>query len=339
MPSTAAESVHVVAGVLRDARGRVLVAGRLPGKWRDDQWEFPGGKVREGEEPPQALARELDEELGIRLRDMRPLIRYRHAYPHLDVLLDVWDVQRYEGEPQPREGQRLRWEHPGDLDDIDFLDGNRAIVRAVQLPPLYLITDSARYGTDKTLQGLEDALECGVRLVQMREKHLAAPRFLELAAELVERCRRAGARLLVNADPQLVERIGADGVHLDSQRLMSLNARPLRTPGLLVAASCHDEHELARAQSIGADFVTLSTVLRTGSHPDARPLGWQRFGELAGAAALPVYALGGLSPADAGLARWQGAQGVAAISSVWGADSIAAAVKPSMASAVSGEAG
>jgi 8-oxo-dGTP diphosphatase len=88
-----------------------------------------------------------------------------------------------------------------------------------------------------------------------------------------------------------------------------------------VAASCHNAAELTHAQQIGVDFAVLSPVRETASHPDAVPLGWERFAALLEAADFPVYALGGMQPGDLAPARDAGAQGLAMISAVWGAAS------------------
>ena len=84
--------IHVVAGALFDAQGRVLIAQRPAGKHMAGGWEFPGGKRERGEEPRDTLVRELHEELGIEVHEAVPLIAYEHQYPHRRVLLDLWVV-------------------------------------------------------------------------------------------------------------------------------------------------------------------------------------------------------------------------------------------------------
>ncbi len=106
-------TTHVVAGILRDAQGRVLLAQRPAGKHLAGLWEFPGGKVEEGEAPVDALARELREEIGIVVESAQPLIGIPHAYPEKTILLDVWRVTRYSGTSHSHEGQRLAWVEPG----------------------------------------------------------------------------------------------------------------------------------------------------------------------------------------------------------------------------------
>ena len=115
-----APRVHVVAGVLLDARGRVLVARRPQRTHLAGLWEFPGGKLMPGESREAGLARELAEELGVRVLSAHPLIRVEHRYPDRDVVLDVWRVESFTGEPYGREGQRVEWHDVHGLDPARF---------------------------------------------------------------------------------------------------------------------------------------------------------------------------------------------------------------------------
>ncbi|HET7162808.1 MAG TPA: thiamine phosphate synthase, partial [Rhodanobacteraceae bacterium] len=117
--------------------------------------------------------------------------------------------------------------------------------------------------------------------------------------------------ILVNHDIELALELGV-GVHLKAAQLRELSERPLPRDAW-VGASCHDAGELELAAALDVDFATLSPVSATASHPDAAPLGWERFAQLVTAACLPVYALGGVGPDDLDLARASGAQGVAGI--------------------------
>jgi 8-oxo-dGTP diphosphatase len=117
-----------------DAAGRVLIAQRPPAKHLAGGWEFPGGKLEPGEERLAGLARELQEELGIAIATPRPLIRVRHAYPSREVLLDVWVVRHYRGEPRGLDGQALRWCTRDELAEVELLPADGPIVRAVWLP-------------------------------------------------------------------------------------------------------------------------------------------------------------------------------------------------------------
>jgi mutator protein MutT len=126
--------IHVVAAAVMDAAGRVLIAQRPPAKHLAGGWEFPGGKLEPGEERAAGLARELQEELGIAIATPRPLIRVRHAYPTREVLLDVWVVRHYSGEPRGLDGQALRWCTRGELAEVELLPADGPIVRVLWLP-------------------------------------------------------------------------------------------------------------------------------------------------------------------------------------------------------------
>ena len=112
--------------------------------------------------------------------------------------------------------------------------------------------------------------------------------------------------------PRLAAELALDGVHLPASYWRE-GGRPALPPGMLVGASCHDAGELARARDAGADYVLLGAVRATATHPDREPLGWERFAGLARSSALPVFAIGGLAPADLARAQAAGAFGVAGI--------------------------
>ncbi|MBD8906134.1 (deoxy)nucleoside triphosphate pyrophosphohydrolase [Methylorubrum zatmanii] len=112
--------VLVVAAALVDPDGRVLMAQRPEGKALAGLWEFPGGKVESGERPEETLIRELDEELGIAVKEpcLAPLTFASHPYPDFHLLMPLYICRRWEGLPQSREAQVLRWVRPGALRDL-----------------------------------------------------------------------------------------------------------------------------------------------------------------------------------------------------------------------------
>ncbi|MEJ1960411.1 MAG: 8-oxo-dGTP diphosphatase MutT [Gammaproteobacteria bacterium] len=133
---TAKRAIRVVAAVLYDEQGRVLIADRPAGKHMAGRWEFPGGKVDEGETLSEALFRELHEELGVTVRTAHPFMNLAHDYPDRRVELHMWLVQGYTGEPRGLDGQRLKWVEPARLCDEDILEADRPFVEALQnLPP------------------------------------------------------------------------------------------------------------------------------------------------------------------------------------------------------------
>jgi len=306
----------VAAGVLENARGEILVARRLDHAHQGGLWEFPGGKLEPGEDTCAGLARELAEELGIRLESARPLIRVRHDYAERSVLLDVWRVSAWRGHAHGREGQELRWLVAQALTDLAMPAADVPVVAAVRLPHRYLITPSPADDADSFLAALGASIDAGVAMVALRAKELPPSEFVSLARQAADVCHARGACMLINGDPALLDASGADGVHLDRTRLLAAEARPIPARAWL-AASCHDARELEQAVRIGADFAVLSPVAATASHANARPMGWRRFQQLLERVNMPVYALGGMRLEDVTAAWQHGGQGIAAVRALW----------------------
>jgi 8-oxo-dGTP diphosphatase len=305
---------EVVAAVLTQTDGRVLLAQRPPGKVYAGYWEFPGGKVEPGELLETALARELHEELGIVVSRACRWITRVFEYPHAIVRLNFFRVFDWQGEPHPHEGQVFSWQQPDAVEVTPLLPANFPILKALSLPPLLGITHAESLGVDTFLARLDIALANGLRLIQLRDKTLPEDARLALARETVRRAHRYGARVLVNGTLELARATGADGVHLDSTAAAKLTAHPDCS---WVGVSCHDAAELAHAAAIEADFALLSPVLPTLTHPGAATLGWDTFSALAAASPIPVYGLGGLGHDDVALAQSHGAHGVALLRGAW----------------------
>lgn len=149
--------MHVVAGVVRDASGRVLIAQRPAGKHLAGGWEFPGGKLGAGEARAAGLARELREEIGIIVESARPLIRVRHRYAERGVLLDVWVVRAYRGDPAGLDGQQLRWCSGEELKIAPLLEADRPVVAALLLPERLDEMSSDLYRIEASVEAYVDA--------------------------------------------------------------------------------------------------------------------------------------------------------------------------------------
>lgn len=308
--------LQVAAGAIFNGQGQVLLSKRPPHVHQGNLWEFPGGKLNPGESVAQALSRELWEELGIRVLQARPLLQVHHDYPDRSVRLHTWRVDRFSGEARGQEGQPVEWVWPADLSSYPFPAANQPIVAAVRLPPTYLITGEPIGDPAVFLDRLLQSLRAGVRLVQLRAKNLSPLHYQTLAREARRLCLEHGAILLLNTSPAQAVELGADGVHLTSDRLMCLSRRPLAADRW-VAASCHNPDQLTHAARIGVDFAVLGPVLETPSHPQASPLGWERFQTLVTQVPFPVYALGGMGLEHLEEAWYCGAQGIAAIRALW----------------------
>jgi 8-oxo-dGTP diphosphatase len=124
--------IHVVAGALFDARGRVLIAQRPTGKHMAGGWEFPGGKLEPDEEPLAGLKRELLEELGVDVHEAERLIAYEHTFADRRVLLDLWLVTRFSGAARSLEGQPLQWVALEDLDQVGLLEADAPMIPALR---------------------------------------------------------------------------------------------------------------------------------------------------------------------------------------------------------------
>ena len=124
------KQIHVVAGVIRDARARILLARRTAGRDLAGLWEFPGGKLQPGETPEAALIRELDEELGIKVAGqcLAAFAFASHGYPTFHLLMPLYLCRRWKGIPQPREGQTLAWVRPEKLADYPMPPADRPLV-------------------------------------------------------------------------------------------------------------------------------------------------------------------------------------------------------------------
>ena len=317
--------VEVAAAVLQRPDGSFLLAQRPPDKIWAGYWEFPGGKIEAGETPYHALVRELREELGIEVETAYPWITRVFTYPHATVRLNFFRVTAWRGELHPHEGQQFAWQSPAALRYLranrggsatvsPMLPANAPILRALELPDLYAISNAAELGVEKFLQRLERALDNGLRLVQLREKDLPREELRELARRVMALAHAHGAKVLLNGDVALAQEVGADGVQLTATQLAGLHERPEVD---WCAASCHNIEELRRAEALGCDFALLSPVLPTLSHPGAPHLGWGNFAAIAAGSSIPVYALGGLARDDMQTAWQHGAHGISLLRQAW----------------------
>ncbi|HET7833044.1 MAG TPA: Nudix family hydrolase [Gallionella sp.] len=336
--------VEVAAAVLQQPDGSFLLAQRPPDKIWAGYWEFPGGKIETGETPYHALVRELQEELGITVKTAYPWITRIFTYPHATVRLHFFRVTEWSGELHPHEGQEFSWQRAlspslsermgrreaagnpsasslrgrererGQVSVAPVLPANAPVLRALELPPLYAISNVEELGEQEFLRRLEAALQKGLRLIQLREKQLPPDELRALAERVVALAHAHGARVLLNSDVELAQETGADGVHLTSAQLASLQVRP---EVAWCGASCHTVAELHKAEALGCDFALLSPVLPTLSHPGTPHLGWEKFAEMVSGSTIPVYALGGLKHTDMQLAWQHGAHGIALLRQAW----------------------
>jgi len=308
--------VEVVAGVIADARGRILLARRTEGRDLAGLWEFPGGKREPGESPEAALVRELREELGIEAEVGASLIAVPQQYPHKRLRLDVRHIASWRGGvPKGLDGQALAWVPPHKLASYAMPAADRPVVAALLQPDAYLVTPAPGDDDKAWLDALQRALAAGVRRVQLRAPGIEAGRWRRLCSKAVALCRKAKASVLINGDAALAGELQV-GVHLRAAQLREFAQRPLPA-GFEVAASCHDADQLRAAETLQCDFAVVGPLRPTPTHPEASGIGWEAFAALREHASLPIYAIGGLGRDDLAEARRHGAQGIAAIRGLW----------------------
>lgn len=306
--------VEVAVAVLERPDGAFLLARRPRGRVYAGWWEFPGGKVEDGETAEAALARELDEELGVTVRRAYRWITRLHSYPHAEVRLNFFRVGEWAGEPRAKEHESICWQRFEEPMVTPMLPANAPVLAALSLPLEYAITTAETIGPEAMRQCLARRFGDGLRLVQVRDKGMLPGEREAFTRSVVALAGGWGARVLVNSDIELARRVGAHGVHLAARDLMALRARPDK---MLVAASCHDAPELEHAIDLALDFVVLGPVKPTLTHAGAPAMGWSRFADLVRGSPIPVYAIGGLGIQDMDEARRSGAHGIAMIRGAW----------------------
>jgi 8-oxo-dGTP diphosphatase len=304
--------LEVAVAIIERADGAFLLARRPAGKVYAGWWEFPGGKVQDGESAQAALARELHEELGIDVGPAFPWITRVFVYPHATVRLNFFRVVKWSGEPHPREEQAIRWQRFDAPMAEPMLPANAPVLGSLALPLEYAVTCAETLGTHEMLARIERRLKQGLRLIQVRDKTLHDR--AGFARAVVALAHRHGAKVLVNGDAEAARAAGAAGVHWTAAALGRAQIRP---PDLLCGASCHTAAELERAAALECDFAVLGPVRSTTTHAASPTLGWDGFERLARGAPIPVFAIGGLRLSELDESRRCGAHGLAMIRGSW----------------------
>jgi len=191
---------------------------------------------------------------------------------------------------------------------------------------IYLITDRHQCGGGDLLSRIELALRGGITSVQLREKDLSTRERFELGTQIRRLTTEYGAKLIVNGDAALARALGADGVHLPQDGLPVDVCRKILAPGMIAGVSTHSVAEAKDAEERGADFITYGPVFYTPSKAGyGPPVGVDSLRDVSAAVGLPVFALGGVKPANIEDVLSMGASGIAMISAILAASDVEAA--------------
>lgn len=324
------ETLHVAVGVIRNSHDEILIAKRNSRQHQGGKWEFPGGKVEAGESVSAALARELEEELGISVQNDQPLCQIHHHYPDRHVFLDVREVTAFTGTPKGLEGQPLRWQVPETMDPAIFPAANLKIVSAVRLPRhIAIMNDSIT--SDQNWPAISATFTSLPTSSWVRLRLMNGSDLTEYIAK-VKACLSAPDRrsaILIDLDSELRVVQEMEALREEAQALKlpgwgyyanrhALARLPDQPDNLLknkiVGASCHNHEEYQMAVKKEVDFIIASPVHKSSSHPENDGMGWRDFSKLAKQGQLPCFAMGGLNQSDFDQARLAGAYGIAGIS-------------------------
>lgn len=334
--------MRVVVAVCVNASGEVLLAQRAATAHLGGTWEFPGGKADDEETDAQALARELAEELGLNLcaqtlsARVIKLLQRQFDYPDRQVSIGAYVLSLTANEVAAvhgREGQVVRWVHPDAIDALVTPAANAPLIAALRWPAAWHIcpdlTDSA---TDQQALLRWLALRCAGAAEHLADQSMSTSRgvvlrlprwpvapYITLARQVLTICQAADVPLLLHGHVEACQAMAAFGFHARQSQAAQWQQQGLRKAEILptdyrLAVACHSADELGVAEAVAADWAWLSPVLATPSHPEQIGLGWPAWAALVQHVKLPVYALGGLQPDMAAMARAYGGVGVAGIS-------------------------
>ncbi|MCY4330023.1 MAG: Nudix family hydrolase [Endozoicomonadaceae bacterium] len=313
--------IGVVYNVLQD---EILLSKRPTDKHMGGLWEFPGGKIEQEETSNQALIRELEEELDITPSAFEHAINFQYTYPDRRLFFHVFHVFGFKGKPRGKENQAVQWVKKRHLSCYTFPPASMPILSKILLPYQYAITGSFS-GYSDLIKKTGELIRQGIKLIQFRANHLDEICYRQYAQQLTLFCHAFPAvKLLVKDDVSFLDEVWCDGIHLRTHTALRLYQSGWKySPdhkekmAKWLAVSCHNKEDIEMAKAIGAQFVTLSPVCKTKSHPEAKLLGFQQAEKITKNAGLPVYWLGGLSVNAMKRVRDAGGHGIAAISAFW----------------------
>jgi 8-oxo-dGTP diphosphatase len=292
-------TVNVAIAILLH-KSKVLVGWRQANQHQGNKHEFPGGKVEQGETPEQACRREIYEEVGVGLKDWHVFDVIHHEYDDLIVNLHLFHAY-VPDELLSLIHQPWTWYSRNQLQHLNFPKANAAILQRLSWSHLIRISDQ-----------FVNLAQPDVQLYWRTETDDVVKTQQQLAALNDESLQNLVINIALwqKLNTELQHKIKT--LHLKQSQLMSLSKGDL-VVGKRFIAACHDAVSLQHAHHIGCDAAFLSPVHATETHPEAKGIGWDGFAEIAQKSDIPVFALGGVAPADLEQAQKHHAYGLAGI--------------------------
>lgn len=306
MQNTAPNIMEVSAGIFLK-KDKALLTKRLSSQPWPGYWEFPGGKLEQGETLQGCLKREIFEEIGVVITAFSRWITREFKQDNKTIKITFFKITKWDGEIQNKEVEDHLWIDLSSKHYPDkMLPKNLYIVRALKLPPFYLISNF--YENNNFF--INNSVFEEDFMIQLREPCLSEYLLKKLYKKLKVDFKK---NILVNSRHVnfLSQKNGIHYTENDLKNIKSIDKK------IINSASVHNIAGLKKAESIGLDFVVLSPVLKTRSHPKAKPMGWRIFKEMANQSSIPVYPLGGLTVSDLNTSLDCGGVGIGSQRSIW----------------------
>ena len=306
----------IALAVVTNEQGEILLTQRKKNTHLAGLWEFPGGKLDQGESFKQALRRELAEEIGITLASCRKLINFKYNYPDRQLHLQVFQLSTQQHEVTLKEHQAAQWLQQTQLSSVALPAANQIILNALRMPDIYAIADHDVFAS-ALLDQVEQQLKAGIRLLQYRVHGHPSARIITSGRAIKALCDRYGATMVLNSEWRYWDEIEPHGVHIKSADLARMQQTPAADLAYrVISASCHTPQQAELINSLDIAAVLVGPVQTTLTHPQQRPVGWIGFSKLCARINRPVYAIGGCRAHDVATAQVYGGHGIAAIRGV-----------------------
>ena len=299
--------IKVVVGVVHNNSKEIFISRRKKNQFMSGYWELPGGKVENNEDLSSALKRELFEEIGIKIEKFSLIQTIQQQYPKRIIDLSIYVIDKYSGTPVGKEGQDFSWCSIEKFKEYKLLPTMWKIIKRLSLPKSYWITPD-NHNSNAVFEECNKRLSEGIKIIQLRSKSQLDKAYIDKFNKL---CQLNQAKLVLNI-PHMVFDEPCDGWHLTSTELMVTSTREFPDDKLL-GASAHSLIEAKHAEKISVDYISLSPINETPSHPKTQILGWEKASEIISQCKVPIYLLGGMNKDSMDKALSIGAKGIAGI--------------------------